>query len=255
MFNTLNITTSTPVNALPTPWQHGARDIYRTGERYNAHDTGALLARLQSDYFWEVSTQYTRRSHDPLRRPFALHAATLRHPDAPTFEALGQKWSLALYVRNAHDGTAALTSSLLLTRHGVRYTASMFAQAPASCRVTHMRTNDEAQRIASSAADAIPTASALLLQWANEPARHLAADVLQTALLWRHGPEADGTSPLLRSGWAVQPVTRLDEYVAAACVALQGGYYLTSSKRVARPVTSVLTREKLMAQAWAWATT
>jgi hypothetical protein len=241
------------LNVETTPWHHGARDLSRTSEHYHAHDTGALLQRLQADHFWEVTSRYSRRSHDPARRPFALHAATLRHPDAPSFDALGQKWSLALYVRNAHDGSAAMTSALLLTRHGVRNSASVFAQAPASCRVTHSKTNDEAQRIASSAADAIPAATALLMQWSQEPARCLAADVLENALMWRHGPTDTGTSPIYRGPWDMQPKTHLDEYIAAACVALQGGYYLTSSKRVTRDVTNVMTREKLMTRAWAWA--
>ncbi len=241
-----------------TPWQHGERDLARTGAKYQAHNTGALIARLTSEYFWETASTYARKSHDPQRRPFALHATTLRHPDAPKFQILGREWQLALYVRNAHDGTAAFNSSLLLTRftgHAKCQAPSMLAHAPASCRVRHSHTDQYAQQIASSAAEQIPAATAKLLQWASEPARKSPEAIVAAALVWRFGDKDENGNPFMYRGAnvdALQVRTRLDEYVAAATVAMTGGYYLTTSQRVCRPINNVQQREQMMTQAWEW---
>jgi hypothetical protein len=250
-------TVETFVVPAPTPWNHGERDNTRTGERYNAHNTGALLASLKADHFWEVAGQYSRRSHDPARRPFALHAARLRHPDAPTLQALGQTWQLSLYLRNAHDGTAALQSSLIL--HGShRFAASALAQAPASCRVRHTRTDREAQQIATAAANAIPEAAAKLYAWQTTPATRGAEEIIATALQWRYGDtvlDKDGVqhTPQLRTAVQLGTIaTKLDEYLAAAVVAMQGGYYLTVSQRICRPMANVQMRERIMQNAWSW---
>jgi hypothetical protein len=240
-----------------TPWQHGTRDMQRTGTSYQAHNTGALVERLKSEYFWEVASVYSRKSHDPARRPFALHAATLRHPDAPKFQILGREWQLAMYVRNAHDSTAAFNSALLLTRftgHARHQAPSMLAHAPASCRVRHSKSDEYAQALASSAAESIPTATAKLLQWASEPARMGHDAIVAAALSWRFGNDVNGNPFVYRGANvdAMQVRTRLDEYVAAASVAMTGGYYLTVSQRACRPINNVQQREQMMSQAWDW---
>lgn len=235
---------------LITPWQHSSADPQRTSERYNAHNTGAILDKLVTDHGWQTIQQYSRRSHDPARRPFALHSAVLRHPEAVIFNALGRDWRVAVYLRNAHDSTAALNASLLLTC-GRAHAATAFALAPASFRASHVHATDEqAQELALRAAQAMPEAVAQLMEWqaTRNPGGYL--DAVDRAMLIRfpdesERPRADQT-PFLHFDMK----TKLDYYLMLARLTLEGSYYLESSKRMLRPVKNIQARERVMRRLW-----
>jgi hypothetical protein len=238
-----------------TPWDHGIKDFTRVGAKYQAHNTGELLKRLQDEHAWEPLYQWARRSHKVSRRPFALHAAEMRHPDAPTFQALGRTWTLSVYLRNAHDGTAALQSALTLSSNRV----AAFVQAPAQARVRHSVANAQAQEIALAAAAEIPGAVTMLLTWQQTPRTCNVDELTRAALKWRYGTyvvDKDGIAhaPELRAPLYqdYQIVTKLDQYLAACDTALRGGYYLTTSQRMSRALKNVTAREPIMRAAWEW---
>jgi hypothetical protein len=236
--------------ALGTPWDHNEADPTRTSERYNAHNTGAILDRLISQHGWVMQSRYTRRSHDVRRRPFALHAAVLSHPEASTFEALGRTWKLGVYLRNAHDSTAALNASLLLTSGRVQ-SATAYALAPASFRAGHIKcTNDQAQELAMGAAKATPDAVMQLMAWQRTSTPGGYSDAMREAFEIRF----PGEQAVLKTGEAhhlFQTLnTKLDYYLAMATLTLEGRYYLETSKRMVRDVKNIQTREQTMRAVW-----
>lgn len=237
------------VRKLGTPWDHNEADPTKVSERYQAHNTGAILDRLISQHGWVLSSRYTRRSHDPQRRPFALHAAVLSHPEACTFQALGRNWRLAVYLRNAHNGTAALNASLLLTSGRVNG-ATAYALAPASFRASHVKhTNDQAQELAIGAAKATPDAVMQLMAWQEQATPGGYLDMLDEAFALRF---PDETSPVLRVGQGLyqELKTKLDYYLGLATMTLEGRYYLETSKRMVRDVKNIQARERVMGQLW-----
>ena len=235
---------------LTTPWNHCSADYLKVSERFNAHDTGAIVRRLCEEDGWRIMHQYSRRSHDANRRPFALHSAILRHPEAQPFQALGRAWYMSLYVRNAHNGTAALNASLLL-HSGRLNSATALAMAPASFRCSHLRhTNEVAQQIASEAAQAIPSAIATMMTWeaTDSPGDYCSARARALRLRF-----ADAEEPVQcrEDGRPKpEPTSKLAYYLQVATLALEGGYYLENSKRILRDVKSIATREQLMRDVW-----